>query len=137
MPAVQQQGKGAGSGAAAGRSEATGGAAAAAPVRDATRYLDPDEVKNPQAEADYLLSRGWKFCVSWESPNPKARWLDPLSGKQDLRKQVADEQRDAAGRVEKDAVVQVQAGIPAWYYSRAQALEIQHARDEAKKKEKK
>jgi hypothetical protein len=105
--------------------------------RNVSDYLDEEGMTDPRAEVEFLLRAGWKRVDASESPNPMKRWLDPRSGKPSKKVMVQPEQRDLAGRLTAKAIWQNEVGVPDWYYTRKEAVQLQRDWDEAKAKGKK
>lgn len=83
---------------------------------------------NGQREAErYLRARGWVKAPEADRPGPELCWADPLARTAAATPVKIGERKLATGKVED--VKQMLCPPGAWYYTTAQAVELQRLRD--------
>lgn len=96
--------------------------------RNPAAVNDDGDPLDPEA---YLVSRGWTKGSAVDVPNRRKRWLDPRTGQPDRIVQVGEVVADE-GRTSRP-IMQRYVGSAPWYYSEAEAVEIQQDREKGKK----
>jgi hypothetical protein len=93
-------------------------------MQAATKAKRPSLDKEREEQEQYLLSKGWTSEPE-NAPNPAKPWRDPTTGKPPESRVIRTDRIDGQLR----ELRQTYTTAPAWYYSLAEAVEIQRQRE--------